>query len=156
MLSVWWWFHDVLLKRIHVSGEEMILVGIMPDQIGTFKFVSISSSVISRNFKIPMAQRPWQSGFSKSFRIGSPSPSATRSRTRNHIPSNSDPDSTVPPSQQQIASRPARDHTHQTHPNPITTTHSTVVDEPSATSVVESSRSPLQGILMPSSRLKFF
>ena len=37
-----------------------------------------------------------------------------------------------------------------------TTTHSTVVDESSATNVVESSQSPLQGILMPSSRLKFF
>ena len=67
---------------------------------------------------------------------------------------NPDLDSTMPPSEQQIPSLPAGDHTHTPHLNPITTTHSTVVGESSATNVVESSQS-LQGILMPSSRLKF-
>jgi hypothetical protein len=99
-----------------------------------------------------MARRPWQSAFTKSFRIGDPPPSTTKARTRNTISSNTDPDSVVPPTQQ-IPSLPAGDNIHLTH---LTTTHSTAVAESSATSVVGSFQSPLQGILMPFSRLKFF
>jgi hypothetical protein len=103
-----------------------------------------------------MAQRSWQSAFSQSSRIGDPPSSTTRARTQNPISSNTGPDSVVPLAQQQIRSLPAGDHTHPTHLNPSTTTHSTAVAELTATSVVGYSQSPLRGILMPSSKLKFF